>query len=675
MLKLTQEQIDIITSTEDIIVDARAGSGKTSTLIEYALQNNRKRKLYLAFNSSIVKEAQVKFAKRGVNNIYISTVHQLAHTSIIKSGRYTLSKYPLNTMSVKVALKLTNNINNRILYFVLLKFENFCNSDSSNIDDFPFEKCLDSKNLVDYYEKHKVQIDYISLKFWDAMDSKKIEVSHSFYLKKYQLEKPVLPYDIIMLDECLPHNASILLEDGSTLPIGDIVQNRLRVNVLTYNQKTKQQEVNKVVGWSSNTVHKEIYRIIFEDRVLECTHNHKVYVSGIYAKNSGGLEYTFYPEENRWLEASQLQVDQYCQMSDGGYKLITGIEVVRHNQRYTYDITVENNHNFYANGVLVHNCQDSNDVIIDIFKNQKATKVAVGDFHQAIYGWRGAVNAMSHLPYKKFTLSTSFRFHQDIADIGVKILKSKTNLDPTLDLSELQILTNIPKLPLPLNYTKAVLSRSNVGLFTYLIDKFPFTVKYYIQGGLDALLTIGQFKAIDIYNFKQNLRNLVNSKLLLNFGSYENYVQYCSDIEDISAISFITFLHKLEKSESCSNFEAFIYALKENVVDNESDADVCLSTIHKAKGREWDHVTLISNDNYNLNFPFRIPESIPMLKVYPKYGEIMFCKETTQILTEEDKERIRKTWFEELNIHYVGVTRARQVLEHKIGWITSLENI
>jgi superfamily I DNA and RNA helicase len=66
-LKLTKEQEAIINSSGDIKINAVAGSGKTSTVIEYAKTRPPQSKiLYLAFNKSVKLEAQRKFTEKGL---------------------------------------------------------------------------------------------------------------------------------------------------------------------------------------------------------------------------------------------------------------------------------------------------------------------------------------------------------------------------------------------------------------------------------------------------------------------------------------------------------------------------------------------------------------------------------------------------------------------------------
>jgi hypothetical protein len=87
--------------------------------------------------------------------------------------------------------------------------------------------------------------------------------------------------------------------------------------------------------------------------------------------------------------------------------------VIRDN--YVYDITVEDCHNFYANGILVHNCQDMTAAQLEIAERVCDGRICiVGDDRQAIYGFRGAdSNSLNRLKAKlgalELPLNTTYR--------------------------------------------------------------------------------------------------------------------------------------------------------------------------------------------------------------------------------------------------------------------------
>ena len=76
-MNLTAEQSEIINSTGNIKINAVAGSGKTTTVIEYAKSRPRTSKiLYLAFNRSVKLEARKIFEQR-IEQYRVKTAHSL----------------------------------------------------------------------------------------------------------------------------------------------------------------------------------------------------------------------------------------------------------------------------------------------------------------------------------------------------------------------------------------------------------------------------------------------------------------------------------------------------------------------------------------------------------------------------------------------------------------------
>src|ERR1700677_512721 len=67
--------------------------------------------------------------------------------------------------------------------------------------------------------------------------------------------------------------------------------------------------------------------------------------------------------------------------------------------------------------ILFDEAQDANPVVLSVIRDQNhAQLVAVGDPNQAIYGWRGAVDAMDQFKGgSRLYLSKSFRFGPEIA--------------------------------------------------------------------------------------------------------------------------------------------------------------------------------------------------------------------------------------------------------------------
>lgn len=205
-MELTPEQHDIINSTGNIKINAVAGFGKTTTVIEYAKTRPKDKKiLYLAFNKSVKLEAIKKFADKGLDNVKVETAHSLAYRHIVFQNNYKVKAQGYKTNEIAELLNLQGNGEKHTEYIVanhINKFiAYFCNSDSQKVQDLNYlDTVSDSKAkafVTTFY-------DYIlnqSRLLLSKMDKGEIEITHDFYLKKFQLSNPKLPYDYILFDE------------------------------------------------------------------------------------------------------------------------------------------------------------------------------------------------------------------------------------------------------------------------------------------------------------------------------------------------------------------------------------------------------------------------------------------------------------------------------------------
>jgi F-box protein, helicase, 18 len=314
-VQLTPEQQSIINSTGDIKINAVAGSGKTTTVIEYAATRPRYSKiLYLAFNKSVKIEAIKKFADKGLTNVKVETAHSLAYKQIVFGNNYKVRAqgYKTNEIADILGLQgngekhyeyvLANHINKFIAYF--------CNSDKQKIQELNYlDTISDAKAKVFIKNCYKYLEDYTRY-FLKKMNDGEIDITHDFYLKKFQLSKPVLTYDYILFDEG----------------------------------------------------------------------------------------------------------------------------------------------------------QDASAAMLDVFLQQRATKVIVGDTHQQIYGWRHAINSLEKADFATFHLSTSFRFGTDIAKLAMDVLQWKDHIEDYKPLLIKGKGTN------KAHASKAVIARTNLGLLLKAIE-------------------------------------------------------------------------------------------------------------------------------------------------------------------------------------------------------------
>ena len=144
-------------------------------------------------------------------------------------------------------------------------------------------------------------------------------------------------------------SGTLIQTDHGLMTIDDIVNNHLSVNVLSYNHDTHELEYKPVVGWSRVDFHaKQWVKLETKSTSLICTSDHEVFdATRHYYDDAGDFSVGFsgvvqYDGENVW-ETEVIAVE-YLQDDYFSSKL--------------FDITVQDNHNFFANNILVHNCQN-----------------------------------------------------------------------------------------------------------------------------------------------------------------------------------------------------------------------------------------------------------------------------------------------------------------------------
>lgn len=202
---LTGEQSAIVdcepAGNNVIIVQAFAGTGKTTTLFRYARRWDTRCILYLAYNKALADESSVKF--ENIQGVNVMTIHALAY-------KHFISLFPdhdvgnLSAADVRAHI-FTEDPDYKRSKHLIDRFNIYVNSDKREITENDVQRV------------------------WDCMFcTRQIKVSHDAYLKYYQLQNPKLEYDIIMLDEvqdCTDCILDILMSQHCTrIVVGDRYQ-------------------------------------------------------------------------------------------------------------------------------------------------------------------------------------------------------------------------------------------------------------------------------------------------------------------------------------------------------------------------------------------------------------------------------------------------------------------
>jgi predicted phage terminase large subunit-like protein len=148
---------------------------------------------------------------------------------------------------------------------------------------------------------------------------------------------------------CVYKDTLILTEKGN-VPIGPLVENRLPERVATWNEAMGTVEWRQILAYEKH-VGRACVRITTRGgRKLECTEEHPIYVS--LAPNKG----TYIPAVD-CVVGMVLITKSAGVVGDHGYDLIESIEGIPAPE-HVYNLNVDGNHNYFANGILTHNCAD-----------------------------------------------------------------------------------------------------------------------------------------------------------------------------------------------------------------------------------------------------------------------------------------------------------------------------
>ncbi|MBT8226212.1 MAG: AAA family ATPase, partial [Dactylosporangium sp.] len=277
--------------------------------------------------------------------------------------------------------------------------------------------------------------------------------------------------------------------------------------------------------------------------------------------------------------------------------------------------------------VFFDEAQDINDVLREVIQQQPQQTIVVGDSNQSIYGFRGAIDALKRWPADlTLPLTQSWRFGPAVAEAGnqfLALLHSPLLLsgNPTLRSS-----IGIVEQP------DAILARTNAGAVSAVFASFDNDRRVALMGGGRAIEEIAK-AAKDL----QAGRGTQHPDLA-RFSDWEEARAYVEEGEDAQSLRAFVRLVDRRGADGLLQMVTELVNEDETDLDGNPAYDVIVSTVHKAKGREWAQL--------------RIAEDFPQ----PQENLA-----TRQVVLPND---------EQLRLAYVAVTRARQRLElGSLSWI------
>lgn len=229
--------------------------------------------------------------------------------------------------------------------------------------------------------------------------------------------------------------------------------------------------------------------------------------------------------------------------------------------------------------IILDEAQDTAPVFAQIIEEQThAHKLLLGDRHQSIYLFRGAMNAMEEFAASGSTvlqMPKTWRFGPQIAHIANELLGFFKNEDT-------KIIGAGPGSARRPENKCVVLSRTNAGLYgeaAAVMGKNTHWVGGIEQYRVESL--------IESYLLKADRRHEIKDPNFKAYGSWQHYVDTVAKTRDGEGRMLI----KLNETHG-RDIPYLVKCFKANALATEAGASLVLTTGHKGKGMDWDHVKI-----------------------------------------------------------------------------------
>lgn len=265
---------------------------------------------------------------------------------------------------------------------------------------------------------------------------------------------------------------------------------------------------------------------------------------------------------------------------------------------YVYDLEVEDTHCYFAHGLLVHNCQDTNAarrlLALGMMK-PTSRMVSVGDRNQAIYAFQGADhNAIDLIAEavkaKRLPLTVSYRCPKAVIKYAQQWVtdieshpKAQEGKVTTLDHTQL-VKSAVPG--------DAVLCRFNAPLVTNAFAFIAAGIPAVVEGrdigkGLIELATRWKVKSFD--TLEQRLEKFLERETA-KYRAKEQESRAAGIEDKVQCLRVLIGRVRSKEGNAIDLLVAEINGLFGDTTNGQAKDVVLFSSIHKSKGREWNRV-------------------------------------------------------------------------------------
>ena len=151
---------------------------------------------------------------------------------------------------------------------------------------------------------------------------------------------------------CLTGNTPVLMDDGTWKRIDEIKAG----DIVSARHTTNNKLVPRTVIDQWSTGEQEVYKITLSNgREIEATSNHQ-FLTKVQSGNRNCAKKEWKSIDEGLSVGMKLHLMNEYNAGNTNFRLVTIRSIVPAGLRQTYDITVDTDHSFIANGIVTHNC-------------------------------------------------------------------------------------------------------------------------------------------------------------------------------------------------------------------------------------------------------------------------------------------------------------------------------
>lgn len=245
--------IELYLGGGNVVVEALAGTGKTATLQFIAASSPQRRGLYAAFNRSVAQDAQRRFAGTAVT---AKTMHSLAYSQFGAPMQARLNnRRPIQWAEKAQSLRINDKYmfapsdgartaaisRQQMVRYATETVNVFLRSAEERITaDMAFIPVEIGSLKPAAEARLRDTIVGFAERYWADLQRPdgQLKFTHDVYLKMFQLSRPRLPFDYIMLDEA---------QDSDSLTV-DIIRQQTDAQVIVVGDRNQ-----AIYGWRGAT--------------------------------------------------------------------------------------------------------------------------------------------------------------------------------------------------------------------------------------------------------------------------------------------------------------------------------------------------------------------------------------------------------------------------------------